>query len=143
MPPLKKKKEEGESKFKCNYSGHGKPPRQVFDDKYLQLLKQNGWGGGGKKFPNTWSDREKTYNELMSIMGQKVQSQILTGRTGGAAGSQVEEVFVEDEGVDKEILDDGGGPHKKEEDNGSGQEEEEEEEQQDPLQEDHVDVTKE
>ena len=37
------------------------------------------------------------------IMGQKVQRQILTGRTGGAAGSQEETVFVEDEGVDKEM----------------------------------------
>jgi hypothetical protein len=46
-------------------------------------------------------------------MGQKVQCQILTGREGGAVGSQVKEVFVEDERVDKEILDDGGGPHKK------------------------------
>jgi hypothetical protein len=27
MPPLKKKKEEGGTKFKCNYSGHGKSPR--------------------------------------------------------------------------------------------------------------------
>ncbi len=40
--------------------GHHKTPRQVFDDKYLELLKQNGWGGGGKKLPNTWSDHEKT-----------------------------------------------------------------------------------
>ena len=23
-----------------------KSPRQVFNDKYLELLKQNGWGGG-------------------------------------------------------------------------------------------------
>ena len=113
MPPQKKKKEEGGAKFKCNYSGHGKPPRQVFDDKYLQLLRENGWGGGGKKLPSTWADREKAYNELMRIMGQKVHRQIRTGRAGGADGSQAEEVLVEDEGVDKEILDDGGGPHKK------------------------------
>jgi hypothetical protein len=58
------------------------------------------------------------FNDLATehIMGQKVQCQILTGRTdpaGGVVGSQVGEVFVEDEGVDKEILDDGGGPHKK------------------------------
>ena len=72
MPPQKKKKEEGGAKFKCNYSGHGKPPRQVFDDKYLELLKQNGWGGGGKKLPNTWADREQAYNDLMWIMGKKV-----------------------------------------------------------------------
>jgi len=72
-----------------------------------------GGGGGGKKLPSTWADREKTYNELMRIMGQKVHRQIRTGRAGGADGSQAEEVLVEDEGVDKEILDDGGGPHKK------------------------------
>ena len=46
MPPQKKEKEEGGAKFKYNYSGHGNPPRQVFNDKYLELLKQNGWGGG-------------------------------------------------------------------------------------------------
>jgi hypothetical protein len=64
MPPQKKKKEEGGAKFKCNYSGHDKPPRQVFDDKYLDLMKQNGWGGGGKKLSNTWADREEAYNDL-------------------------------------------------------------------------------
>ena len=88
MSPQKKKKEEAGTKFKCNYSGHGKPPRQVFDDKYLQLLKQNGWGGGGKKFPNTWVDCEKAYNELIRIMGQKVQCLFLSGLGGGADGSQ-------------------------------------------------------
>jgi hypothetical protein len=119
IPPQKKKKEEGGAKFKCNYSGHGKPPRQVFDDKYLQLLRENGWGGGGKKLPSTWANREKTYNELMRIMGQKVHRQIRTGRAGGADGSQAEEVLVEDEGVDKEILDDPG-PHKKMGEGGGG-----------------------
>ena len=27
-------------------STRSKSPRQVFNDKYLELLKQNGWGGG-------------------------------------------------------------------------------------------------
>ncbi len=27
------------SKFKCNYSGHGNPVSQVFDDKNLELMK--------------------------------------------------------------------------------------------------------
>ncbi len=49
MPSQKKKKEEPGSKFKCNYSGHGKPDSQVFDDKNLDLLKQNTWGGRRKK----------------------------------------------------------------------------------------------
>ena len=31
----KRKKEEPGSKFKCNYSGHGKLVSQVFDDKNL------------------------------------------------------------------------------------------------------------
>ena len=69
---------------------------------------------------NTWVDREKAYNELMRIMRQKVHREILTGRSGGTGGSQVEEVLVEDEGVDKEILDDGGGPHKKMGEEGGG-----------------------
>jgi hypothetical protein len=90
MSPQKKKKEEGGSKFKCNYSGHGKSPRQVFDDKYLELLKKNGWGGGGKKLPNIWVDHEKSYNDLMRIMGKQVQCQLLTGRSGGVVGSQEE-----------------------------------------------------
>jgi hypothetical protein len=75
MSPQKKKKEEGGAKFKCNYSGHGKPPRQVFNDKHLELLKQNGWGGGGKKLSNTWADCEVVYNDLMQIMGKKVRCQ--------------------------------------------------------------------
>jgi hypothetical protein len=81
IPPQKKKKEEGRTKFKCNYSGHGKSPRQVFDDKYLELLKQNGWGGGGKKLSNTWTDHVKAYTDLMWIKGKKVQCQLLTGST--------------------------------------------------------------
>ena len=36
IPPEKKKKEEPGSKFKCNYSGHGKSASQVFDDKNLE-----------------------------------------------------------------------------------------------------------
>ena len=35
IPPQKKKKEEPGSKFKYNYSGHGKTVSQVFDDKNL------------------------------------------------------------------------------------------------------------
>ena len=49
--PKKKKKEEEGSNFKCNYSGQGKLVSEVFDDKFLQGLQQNGWGGGGEKFP--------------------------------------------------------------------------------------------
>ncbi len=97
IPSQKKKKEEGGAKFKCNYSGHGKSPSQVFYDKYVELLKQNGWGGGGKKLPNTWSDREEAYNDLIQIMGKKVQCQLLARRTGGAAGSQAEPGCVQDE----------------------------------------------
>jgi len=78
----------------------------------LELLKQNGWGGGGKKLPNTWTDREKTYNDLMRIMGKKVQCQLLAGRTGGAAGSQAEPGCVQDERVQNENLDDGVSPDK-------------------------------
>ncbi len=58
IPPQKKKKEEGGTKFKYNYSGHGKPSSEVFDDKNLELLKQNGWGGGGKKLSKNWVQRE-------------------------------------------------------------------------------------
>ena len=61
------------------------------------LLKQNGWGGGGKKLPKNWVDRDKTYNEFMWIMGQKVQCELLGGRVVGVDGSQPEPVCVEDE----------------------------------------------
>ncbi len=108
------------SKFKCNYSGHGKPGSQVFDDKNLDLLKQNGWGGGGKKLTKNWADREKAYNELMRIMGQKVQRQLLSGRTGGEAGSQAEPVRVEDERVDNENQDNSSRPDKEMGESGGG-----------------------
>ena len=62
--------------------------------------------------PNTWTDREKTYNDLMRIMGKKVQCQLLAGRTGGAAGSQAEPGCVQDERVQNENLDDGVSPDK-------------------------------
>jgi hypothetical protein len=41
MSPQKKKEEEPGSKFRLNYSGHGKTTRQVFDDKNLELVKQS------------------------------------------------------------------------------------------------------
>ncbi len=112
MSPQKKKEEEGGTKFKCNYSGHGKPAIEVFDDKNLELLKQNRWGGGGKKLPKNWAQREKTYNELMKVMGQKVQRHLLAGREGGTAGSRVEPVCEEDDRVENQNQDDverGGG----------------------------------
>jgi len=61
--------------------------------------------------PNNWEDHEKTYNDLMWIIGQKVHRQFLGGREGEVVGSQVEVECVEDERVDKEILDDGGTPY--------------------------------
>jgi len=81
-------------------------------------MKQNGWGGGGKKLPNTWADREKACNGLM---GKKVQCQLLAGRTGGAAGSQAEPGCVEDERVHNENLDDGAAPDKDMGESGGGE----------------------
>jgi hypothetical protein len=86
--------------------------RKVFDDKYLELLKQNGWGGGGKKLPNTWADREEAYNDLMQIMGTKVQCQLLPRRAGDADESQAEPGCVQDERVQNENPDDGVSPDK-------------------------------
>jgi hypothetical protein len=60
-------------------------------------------GGGGEKLPKNWTDREKVFNEIIWIMGQKVQCQLLPGRTGAAAGSQTEPVRVEDERVDNDV----------------------------------------
>jgi hypothetical protein len=103
MSPQKKKEEEPGSKFRLNYSGHGKTTRQVFDDKNLELVKQNGWGGGGKKLTNNWADHEKAYNDLMRIMGQKVQCHLLSGWEGGVTGSQ-EESRIPHQGVSDHCL---------------------------------------
>jgi len=46
----------------------------VFQDKYHTILKQHGWGGGGKRLPKNWEEREKAYNDLMRMMGQKVMA---------------------------------------------------------------------
>jgi hypothetical protein len=47
-----------------NFSGHRKSSSEVFDDKNLDLLKENGWGGGRKKLPKNWAQREQVYNEM-------------------------------------------------------------------------------
>ena len=62
--------------------------------------------------PNTWTDREEAYNDLMQIMGKKVQSQLLARRAGGVVGSQAEPGCVQDERVQNENLDDGVSPDK-------------------------------
>ena len=31
---------------------------QVFKDKYDDILKQHGWGGGGEKLPKNWQEHE-------------------------------------------------------------------------------------
>ena len=41
------------------------------------------WKTRGKKLTNTWTDHKKTYNDLMLIMGKKVQCQLLASRVGG------------------------------------------------------------
>ena len=82
IPPEKKKKEELGSKFKCNYSGHGKTASQVFDDKNLVSVEAKWVGRRREKLSKNWVDRDKAYYELMWIMGQKVQCEILAGRTG-------------------------------------------------------------
>jgi hypothetical protein len=72
------------SNFKCKYSGKGKPVSVVFNDKWGLTLKQNGWGKGGKKWSKNWLECEQTYKELMCMTGQKLQFQLLQGRTGGS-----------------------------------------------------------
>ncbi len=69
-------------------------------------------GGRREKLPNIWVDHEKSYNDLMRIMGKQVQCQLLTGRSGGAVGSQAEPGCVQDERVQNESLDDGVSPDK-------------------------------
>ena len=47
------------SKEFAKFNQPGKTPTQVFQDKYHPILKQHGWGGGGKKLPKNWDEREK------------------------------------------------------------------------------------
>ena len=54
----------------------------------------------------------------MKIMGQKVQCQILTGRSGGESGWQVEPVCVEDDRVENQSQDDVEGEDKDKTDKG-------------------------
>ncbi len=69
---------------------------------------------------NTWADREETYNNLMQIMGKKVQCQLLARRTGGVVGSQTEPGCVQDERVQNENLNDGVSPDKEMGETGGG-----------------------
>ena len=62
--------------------------------------------------PNTWTDWEVVFNDLMQIMGKKVQCQLLARRVGGAVGSQAEPGCVLDQRVQKENLDNGVSPDK-------------------------------
>ena len=142
--------------FKDKFKHSGKTtqtPTQVWTDKYRLLLKSNGWGGAGKKWPKNWVEREAATLELERILGRSYLTQVVakksdvvegesvTAVTGGESegwahmGHMMEDEEVEDREEDEESV------GEEEEDNGSGMEEEEEEEQQDPLQEDHVDVT--
>ena len=70
--------------------------------------------------PNTWADCEVAYNDLMQIMGKKVQCQLLARRSRGAAGSQAEPGCVQDERVQNENLDDGVSPDKEMGETGGG-----------------------
>ena len=142
--------------FKDKFKHSGKTdqtPTQVWTDKYRLLLKSNGWGGSGKKWPKNWGEREAATLELERILGRSYLTPLLTKKSDVVEGESVTAVTVgESEGCshmghmmeDEEVEDreeDEERVGEEEEDNGSGMEEEEEEEQQDPFQEDHVDVT--
>jgi hypothetical protein len=48
--------------FKDKFKHSGKTtqtPTQVWTDKYRLLLKSNGWGGPGKKYPKNWGERKQ------------------------------------------------------------------------------------
>ena len=142
--------------FKDKFKHSGKTtqtPTQVWTDKYRLLLKSNGWGGSGKKWPKNWGERETATLELERILGRSYMTQVDAKKLDVVEGESVTVVTVgESEGCvhmghmmeDEEVEDreeDEESVGEEEEDNGSGMEEEDEEEQQDPFQEDHVDVT--
>ena len=99
IPSTKKTKrgEDGASIFKSKFYKPGKTPTQVFQDKYHPILKQHGWGGGGKKLPKNWDEREKAYNDLTHTMGQKVMAgSVRAAVVSTVAPSQVASVLEED-----------------------------------------------
>jgi hypothetical protein len=93
--PKEFEKEEGESNFQSKFTGQGKTVTQVFNDKYLQTLKEMVGGVEENGLTKNWVDREQDYNILMCIMGQK----LLATRGGGATVSQVTPSQVEGECV--------------------------------------------
>ncbi len=79
---------EGESNFQSKFTWKGTTDTQVFNDKYLQTVNENGWGVGGTRCKPFQVEREQTYKDLMCIMGQK----LLTSRAGVADVSHFETV---------------------------------------------------
>jgi hypothetical protein len=63
-------------------------------------------GGRKKKVAEELGATGAGLQRDVKIMGQKVQCQLLAGRGGGAAGSQVEPVCAEDDRVENQRQDD-------------------------------------
>jgi hypothetical protein len=85
------------SKTSSNIVGR---PTQVWTDNYRTLLKSNGWGGAGKKWPKNWGEREATTLELERILGRSYLTQLVAKKSDVVEGESVTALTVgESEGV--------------------------------------------
>jgi hypothetical protein len=83
--------------FKDKFKHSGKTdqtPTQVWTDKYRLLLKSNGWGGAGKKWPKNWGEREAATLELERILGRSYLTQVVPKKSDVVEGESVTSVPV-------------------------------------------------
>ena len=83
--------------FKDKFKHSGKTtqtPTQVWTDKYRLLLKSNGWGGSGKKWPKNWGERETATLELERILGRSYLTQVVAKKSDVVEGESVTAVTV-------------------------------------------------
>jgi len=79
----------------CERSGKTAPtPTQLWTDKYRPLLKSNGWGGAGKKWPKNWGEREEATLELERILGRSYLTQLVAKKSDVVEGESVTAVTV-------------------------------------------------
>jgi hypothetical protein len=63
----------GGPSFEAKFKQACTKPVQVWEGKYANVLKSNGWGGnGGRKWPKNWREREIATAELDRILGRQV-----------------------------------------------------------------------
>jgi hypothetical protein len=95
MMQTKETNKGGAFKDKFKRSGKTAPtPIQLWTDKYRPLLKSNGWGGAGKKWPKNWGEREEGTLELERILGRSYLTQLVAKKSDVVEGESVTAVTV-------------------------------------------------